>query len=112
MLARKTVFLQLLDHVELIFIKETCFSEDGGVILVFDRAIDVSKNETLVVCGLQVAILSEMMNSNRASDKLLTLYASFMGLGALALLRGLLTCSSKSTSALGKRPALMRKKRA
>ncbi|KAL9297581.1 hypothetical protein ACSQ67_023477 [Phaseolus vulgaris] len=59
-----------------------------------------------------VAILSEMMNSNRASEKLITVYASFMGLGALALLRGLLTCSSKSTSSLGKRPALTRKKRA
>ncbi|CAJ1979043.1 unnamed protein product [Sphenostylis stenocarpa] len=59
-----------------------------------------------------VAILSEMMNSNRASDKLLTMYVSFMGLGVLALLRGLLTCSSKSTSVLGRRPALARKKRA
>jgi len=93
---------------------DICFTEVGGVTLVFVPAIDVSNNETLVVCVLhcQVAILSEMMNSNRASEKLLTLYASFMGLGALALLRGLLTCSSKSASALGKRPALTRKKRA
>ncbi|KAK7342126.1 hypothetical protein VNO80_25069 [Phaseolus coccineus] len=74
-------------------------------------------NTTCLMYGVStstsmVAILSEMMNSNRASEKLITVYASFMGLGALALLRGLLTCSSKSTSSLGKRPALTRKKRA
>ncbi|RDX86655.1 Sigma intracellular receptor 2, partial [Mucuna pruriens] len=63
------------------------------------------------VCTSMVAILSEMMGSKRASEKLLTLYASFMGLGVLALLRGLLTCSSKTTG-LGRRPALARKKRA
>ncbi|KAK7404914.1 hypothetical protein VNO78_05964 [Psophocarpus tetragonolobus] len=71
-------------------------------------------NTTCLVYGVSVstsmvAILSEMMNSKRASEKLLTLYASFMGLGVLALLRGL-TCSSRTS--VGKRPALARKKRA
>jgi len=102
-----------------------CFAKVGGVII-FSIPIFANKKikiklhpshrwrnkETLVVCGLQVAILSEMMNSKRASEKLLTIYASFLGLGVLALLRGLLTCSSKSSSALGKRSALARKKRA
>ncbi|KAG5021009.1 hypothetical protein AAZX31_06G284000 [Glycine max] len=74
-------------------------------------------NTTCLIYGVSVttsmvAILSEMMNSKRASEKLLTIYASFLGLGVLALLRGLLTCSSKSSSALGKRSALARKKRA
>ncbi|TKY66962.1 Transmembrane protein 97 [Spatholobus suberectus] len=71
---------------------------------------------TCLIYGVSVstsmaAVLSEMMGSKRASDKLLTLYASFLGLGVLAMLRGLLTCSSKTTSAHGKRPALARKKR-
>ncbi|GAU31923.1 hypothetical protein TSUD_271080 [Trifolium subterraneum] len=58
-----------------------------------------------------VAVLSEMMGSKKASDKLLTMYFPFMCLGVLATLRGLLTNSSKS-SAFGKRPAMARKKRA
>ncbi|XP_020204842.1 uncharacterized protein LOC109790144, partial [Cajanus cajan] len=73
-------------------------------------------NTTCLIYGVSVttsmaAILSEMMGSKRTSEKLLTMYASFLGLAVLAMLRGLLTCcSSKSTS--GKRPALARKKRA
>ncbi|KAK7312719.1 hypothetical protein VNO77_36804 [Canavalia gladiata] len=59
-----------------------------------------------------VAILSEMMCSKRASEKLLTLYFPFLVLGVLATLRGLLSHSSKTASALGKRSALARKKRA
>nr|KYP48248.1 Transmembrane protein 97 [Cajanus cajan] len=62
-------------------------------------------NTTCLIYGVSVT------TSMRASEKLLTVYASFLGLGVLAMLRGLLTCcSSKSTS--GKRPALARKKRA
>ncbi|XP_059662930.1 uncharacterized protein LOC132308743 [Cornus florida] len=58
-----------------------------------------------------VAILAELMWSNKASDKLLMIYAPFMGFAALAILRGLLPHSGK-TSAIGKRPALNKKKRA
>ncbi|CAL5342440.1 hypothetical protein ACSBR2_027677 [Camellia fascicularis] len=57
------------------------------------------------------AILSELMRSNKASDKLLMMYSPFMGFAVLAILRGLLTHSGKTTAA-GKRPVLNRKKRA
>ncbi|XP_061351466.1 uncharacterized protein LOC133296482 [Gastrolobium bilobum] len=74
-------------------------------------------NTTCLIYGVSVstsmvAILSEMMNSNRASDKLLTMYVPIMGMGVLATLRGLLPCSSKASSALGKRSVMARKKRA
>ncbi|KAJ1404329.1 Sigma intracellular receptor 2 [Sesbania bispinosa] len=74
-------------------------------------------NTTCLIYGVSVstsmvAVLSEMMLSNKASDKLLSMYVPFMGLGVLATLRGLLAHSSKATSAHGKRPAMARKKRA
>ncbi|XP_045828519.1 sigma intracellular receptor 2 [Trifolium pratense] len=74
-------------------------------------------NTTCLIYGVSlstsmVAVLSEMMGSKKASDKLLTMYFPFMCLGVLATLRGLLTNSSKSSSAFGKRPAIARKKRA
>lgn len=60
----------------------------------------------------QVTILSELMGSGKASDKLLMMYFPFLGLGVLAILRGLLPHSGKTTSsAIGKRPLLGRKKR-
>ncbi|KAK6134789.1 hypothetical protein DH2020_031459 [Rehmannia glutinosa] len=58
-----------------------------------------------------VAILVELSLSNRASDQLLMMYYPFLGFALLALLRGLLANSGKSTT-IGKRPALQRKKRA
>lgn len=58
-----------------------------------------------------VAILSEMMWSGKASEKLIMVYSPFMGLAVLAILRGLLPHSGKTT-AIGKRPVLNRKKRA
>ncbi|KAK6784978.1 hypothetical protein AABB24_033077 [Solanum stoloniferum] len=58
-----------------------------------------------------VAILSEMKNSERASDKLLMVYYPFLGFAVLAILRGLLPHSSKSVS-IGKRSVIGRKKRA
>jgi hypothetical protein len=63
------------------------------------------------LCKFQASILSELMGSGRASDKLLMMYFPFMGLGVLASLRGLLPHSGKATSAIGKRPLLGRKKR-
>lgn len=57
-----------------------------------------------------VAILSEMVGSGKASDKLLMMYFPFMGFAVLAILRGLLPNSGKSTSA-GRRPGLNKKKR-
>lgn len=63
--------------------------------------------------GLQVAVLSEMMGSKKASDKLLTMYSPFLGLGVLATLRGLLAHSHRTNSAHSKRSAMAaRKKRA
>ncbi|KAH0653536.1 hypothetical protein KY290_031815 [Solanum tuberosum] len=58
-----------------------------------------------------VAILSEMKNSERASDKLLMVYCPFLGFAVLAILRGLLPHSSKSVS-IGKGSAIGRKKSA
>ena len=46
------------------------------------------------------------MRSERASDKLLKIYTSLMGLGVAATLRGLLP-----HSAIGKRPAAMARKK-
>ncbi|MED6196616.1 hypothetical protein PIB30_049135 [Stylosanthes scabra] len=72
-------------------------------------------NTTCLIYGASlstsmVAILSEMMLSNKASEKLLKMYFPFMGFGVLALLRGLM---SRSSSSSGRRPAIaMRKKRA
>ncbi|KAI3780840.1 hypothetical protein L2E82_10833 [Cichorium intybus] len=58
-----------------------------------------------------VAILSELVGSGKASEKLLMLYTPFMGFAVLAILRGLLPHSEKS-NAIGTKPALVRKKRA
>lgn len=58
-----------------------------------------------------VAILSEMKNSERASDKLLMVYYPFLGFAVLAILRGLLPHSGKSAS-IGKRSVIGRKKKA
>ncbi|KAJ9550158.1 hypothetical protein OSB04_014203 [Centaurea solstitialis] len=57
------------------------------------------------------AILSELVGSGKASEKLLKLYFPFMGISLLAILRGLLPHSQKSKS-IGSRPAVIRKKRA
>ncbi|KAJ7981303.1 transmembrane protein 97-like [Quillaja saponaria] len=59
-----------------------------------------------------VAILSDMIRSKKASDTLLMIYYPFLGLSVLAILRGLLPHSSRTTSNIGKRPAALgRKKR-
>ncbi|XP_057455811.1 uncharacterized protein LOC130747018 [Lotus japonicus] len=74
-------------------------------------------NTTCLIFGVSistsmVAVLSEMIGSQKASEKLLAMYYPFMGLGVLAVLRGVLAHSSKSASAIGKRSAMARKKRA
>ncbi|CAB4274216.1 unnamed protein product [Prunus armeniaca] len=59
-----------------------------------------------------VPIFAELTGSGRAPDKLLTVYFSFLSLGVLAILRGLLpTSSTKSSATIGKRPASGRKKK-
>ncbi|KAF7805805.1 transmembrane protein 97-like [Senna tora] len=72
---------------------------------------------TCLIYGVSVstsmaAILSEMLGSKRASDRLLMMYFPFMGLGVLATLRGLLSHSTTTFSNVAKRPAFPRKKRA
>ncbi|XP_071739649.1 uncharacterized protein, partial [Rutidosis leptorrhynchoides] len=57
------------------------------------------------------AILSELVGSGKASDKLLKLYLPFLGLGVLAIFRGLLPHSHKSNK-ISTRLAEGRKKRA
>ncbi|KAL8131222.1 uncharacterized protein LOC141711504 [Apium graveolens] len=57
-----------------------------------------------------VAILAEMKNSGRASEKLMMLYYPFMGFALLAILRGLVPHSGRTTT-IGKRPIFNRKKR-
>lgn len=57
-----------------------------------------------------VAIFAETKNSGKASEKLMMLYYPFMGFALLAILRGLLPHSGRTTT-IGKRPTLNRKKR-
>ncbi|KAB2041525.1 hypothetical protein ES319_D02G153300v1 [Gossypium barbadense] len=63
------------------------------------------------VITAMTALLGELMGSQKASDKLLTVYSPFMGLGVLAFLRGLVPNSGKALT-IGKRPAMAREKRA
>ncbi|KAI4325090.1 hypothetical protein MLD38_030516 [Melastoma candidum] len=59
------------------------------------------------------AILPDLMWSSKSSDKLVMVYSPFLGIGVLAMLRGLLSHSRKTPfSAGGSRPSLVRKKRA
>ncbi|XVF85654.1 hypothetical protein PTKIN_Ptkin17bG0134000 [Pterospermum kingtungense] len=73
-------------------------------------------NTTCLIYGASditsmAAFLGELLGSHKASDKLLKIYSLFMGVGVLALLRGLVPQSGKG-STTGKRPAsLARKKR-
>ncbi|EOA37154.1 hypothetical protein CARUB_v10010479mg [Capsella rubella] len=53
------------------------------------------------------AILGEMIGSGKASDRLLMMYVPFMGFGILAVLRGLVCRSTKSTGSVGKRSTIM-----
>ncbi|KAK4758952.1 hypothetical protein SAY87_020253 [Trapa incisa] len=57
-----------------------------------------------------VAIMSEMVWSQKASEDLLKLYFPFMGFGALAMLRGLVP-AGRTTLDIGKRHTVGRKKR-
>ncbi|BBH00004.1 Transmembrane protein 97 [Prunus dulcis] len=68
-------------------------------------------NTTCLIYGVSVftsmvTILSELVQSGKASDKLLYMYFPFLGLGVLAILRGLLPPSSTTSSGIGKRPTL------
>ncbi|CAN0914518.1 Sigma intracellular receptor 2 [Linum grandiflorum] len=58
-----------------------------------------------------VPILSEMVLSEKASDKMMMIYAPFLGAGVVAMLRGFVPHSAKSGSGAPKRPAFGRKKR-
>lgn len=73
-------------------------------------------NTTCLIYGASVttsmvAILSELIRSSKASEKLLMVYYPFLGLSVLAVLRGLLPASCK-TAVISKRPVPARKKKA
>ncbi|KAL0865496.1 hypothetical protein Bca101_044614 [Brassica carinata] len=53
------------------------------------------------------AILGEMIGSGKASERLLMMYVPFMGIGILAVLRGLVSSSTKSSGSGGKRYTIM-----
>ncbi|KAJ4914458.1 hypothetical protein Rs2_00008 [Raphanus sativus] len=53
------------------------------------------------------AILGEMIGSGKASERLLLMYVPFMGIGILAVLRGLVSSSTKSSGSVGKRYTIM-----
>ncbi|XVE91759.1 hypothetical protein REPUB_Repub01dG0039100 [Reevesia pubescens] len=57
-----------------------------------------------------VAILGEILGSPKATDKLLMFYFLLIGMGVLALLRGLVSQSGKAAPTIGKGPAQARKK--
>ncbi|KAF3966627.1 hypothetical protein CMV_009282 [Castanea mollissima] len=70
-------------------------------------------NTTCLIYGAScltsmVTILSELIGSHKASDKLLMMYFPFLGFGVLAILRGLMPHSGRTTSTIGKRPLLAR----
>ncbi|CAN8295506.1 unnamed protein product [Cochlearia groenlandica] len=53
------------------------------------------------------AILGEMIGSGKACDKLLMMYVPFMGIGIIAVLRGLVSRSGKSAAgSVGKRSTI------
>ena len=52
-----------------------------------------------------------MVLSEKASEKLMMVYAPFLGAGVVAMLRGFVPYSGKSSSGAPKRPAFGRKKR-
>ncbi|XP_010522329.1 PREDICTED: transmembrane protein 97 [Tarenaya hassleriana] len=65
------------------------------------------------IVASMAATLGELLGSGKASDKLLMMYVPFLGFGMLAILRGLVSSSSKTTGASSKRSAILaRKKRA
>ncbi|XP_022735407.1 uncharacterized protein LOC111288689 [Durio zibethinus] len=71
-------------------------------------------NTTCLIYGASVitamaALLGELLGSPKATDKLLKVYCPFMGVGVLALLRGLVPQSVQDPT-IGKRTALARKK--
>ncbi|KAL1191455.1 hypothetical protein V5N11_034050 [Cardamine amara subsp. amara] len=53
------------------------------------------------------AILGEMIGSGKASERLLMMYVPFMGFGILAVLRGLVSRSTKSTGSVGNKSTIM-----
>ncbi|KAK9133470.1 hypothetical protein Scep_012998 [Stephania cephalantha] len=60
-----------------------------------------------------IVILTEMIKSKRASEKMLMVYWPFLGVAVLAVLRGLVPCSGGSGSGgSARRSAAPRKKRA
>ncbi|XP_039047073.1 uncharacterized protein LOC120187426, partial [Hibiscus syriacus] len=72
-------------------------------------------NTTCLIYGVSAittmtAVLGELIGSQKGSEKLVQTHAVFMGVGALAMIRGLLPQSCKVPT-IGKRPAA-RKKRA
>ncbi|CAI0460515.1 unnamed protein product [Linum tenue] len=64
-----------------------------------------------ITSSMVVPVLSELILSGKASDELLMLYAPFLGVGVVAMLRGFVPHSAKSGSGVGKRTAFGRKKR-
>ncbi|KAK9151832.1 hypothetical protein Syun_010141 [Stephania yunnanensis] len=62
---------------------------------------------------IRIVILTDMIKSKRASEKMLMVYWPFLGVAVLAVLRGLVPCSGGSGSAgSARRSAAPRKKRA
>ncbi|KAM7275538.1 hypothetical protein ACFE04_017404 [Oxalis oulophora] len=64
------------------------------------------------VFSAMMAILGDMTNSGKASDKLFMMYYPFFGFSILSILRGLMPSSGKDTPSGSRRPAILRKKRA
>ncbi|CAN1232419.1 Sigma intracellular receptor 2, partial [Linum perenne] len=64
-----------------------------------------------LISTMVVPILADMVLSEKDTEKMMMIYAPFLGAGVVALLRGFVPHSAKSGSGAPKRPAFGRKKR-
>ncbi|KAE8678408.1 putative Ras-related small GTP-binding family protein [Hibiscus syriacus] len=103
------LFVGPLIDAQLVF-PETAFPE--VLVRLKQRYADEFQDYLVVEKPNFFVALGNCWDPPKASDKLLTMYSPFMGVGVLALLRGLVPHSGKSQT-VGKGPAAVaRKKRA
>ncbi|EEF38188.1 sigma intracellular receptor 2 [Ricinus communis] len=103
LVAEKTPFFVGIIWLELLFLWPLALLNMYGII-----AAKPWFNTTCLIYGTSiftsmVAIVAELIGSGRASDKLMMIHAPCLGIGLLAILRGLVPHSGNTASAMGKR---------